>query len=187
MTPDKYAIILDELDAMDAELLHALELEELPHIKLNKGLNKMKHVLGIDLGTQIGISCLFIDGNERTYTRKLESNLAGRVRGVAAIIRQHATPECMGVVIEQPFGAHASALQALYAMMGAAVLACEENGLPWSLVHLSKIKSHATGKGNAKKPEMQAAAKARWGRDFTGDEADALWCAAYGMDSDLFK
>jgi hypothetical protein len=49
-------------------------------------------------------------------------------------------------------------------MLGAAVLACELAGLPWSAINLAKLKLHATGKGNAKKPDMQAAAKARWGK-----------------------
>jgi hypothetical protein len=44
-------------------------------------------------------------------------------------------------------------------MLGAAVLTCEQLGLSWSMVHLSTLKKHATGKGNAKKPEMHAAAK----------------------------
>jgi len=144
-------------------------------------------ILGIDLGTTCGVARLFVDGTESTHTRKSENNLAARVCSVAAEIERHNMPECIGVVIEQPFGAHARSLQELYAMMGAAVLACEKAGLPWSLVHLTKIKAHATGKGNAKKPDMQAAAKARWGRGFGEDEADAIWAAAYGMDNDLFK
>jgi hypothetical protein len=37
---------------------------------------------------------------------------------------------------------------------GQLVLACEQEGLPWSTAHLAKLKIHATGKGNAKKPEM---------------------------------
>jgi hypothetical protein len=44
-------------------------------------------------------------------------------------------------------------------MLGAAVLTCEQLGLSWSIVNLSTLKKHATGKGNAKKPEMHAAAK----------------------------
>ncbi|TWA97534.1 hypothetical protein FBZ96_106593 [Bradyrhizobium stylosanthis] len=72
-------------------------------------------------------------------------------------------------------------------MLGAAVLTCERLALPWSMLHLSKLKKHATGKGNAKKPEMQAAAKARWGKDLGEDEADAAWAGAYGLDSDLFR
>lgn len=40
--------------------------------------------------------------------------------------------------------------------------------------------------GNAKKPDMQAAAKARWGVSLKEDEADAVWAAAYALDGDLF-
>jgi len=40
-------------------------------------------------------------------------------------------------------------------------------------------KKHATGKGNAKKPEMQAEAKARWGKDLSEDEDDAAFVGAY--------
>ncbi len=67
-------------------------------------------------------------------------------------------------------------------MLGAAVLACEQEGLPWSTAHLAKLKIHATGKGNAKKPEMQAAAKTRWGVDLKKDEA--AWAAARGQFGD---
>jgi Holliday junction resolvasome RuvABC endonuclease subunit len=43
--------------------------------------------------------------------------------------------------------------------------------------HTATIKKHATGKGNTKKPEMLAAARAKWNdRTVIGDdEADALW------------
>jgi hypothetical protein len=43
-------------------------------------------------------------------------------------------------------------------MLGAAVLACELAGLPWTTAHLARLKIHA-GRVNAKKPQMQAAAK----------------------------
>ena len=79
------------------------------------------------------------------------------------------------------------ALQQLYSMMGAAVLTCEENKIPWILVNLGTVKKHATGKGNAKKHEMVSAAKVRWeGINFNEDEADAAHCAAIGKDKALF-
>lgn len=56
--------------------------------------------------------------------------------------------------------AHTS-IKALLPMLGAAVPACELEGLPWSTAHLAKLEIHATGKGNAKKPQVQAAAKTR--------------------------
>ena len=71
-------------------------------------------------------------------------------------------------------------------MLRVAVLACELAGLPWSAVHLSKLKLHATGTGNAKKPDMQAAAKARWGKDLGEDEADPAWAGAFALDLNLF-
>jgi Holliday junction resolvasome RuvABC endonuclease subunit len=45
-------------------------------------------------------------------------------------------------------------------------------------VGVGEIKKHATGKGNASKTAMIAAARERWSLDSVGeDEADALWCA----------
>jgi hypothetical protein len=55
-----------------------------------------------------------------------------------------------------------------------------------STAHLAKLKIHATGKGNAKKPDMEAAAKARWGVDLGEDEADATWAGAFALDCGLF-
>jgi Holliday junction resolvasome RuvABC endonuclease subunit len=71
-------------------------------------------------------------------------------------------------------------------MLGAAVLTCERLGLPWSMVNLMKLKIHATGKGYARKPDMQAAAHARWSADLGEDEADAAWAAAFALDTNLF-
>lgn len=70
-------------------------------------------------------------------------------------------------------------------MLGAAVLVCELAGLPWSAINLTKLKLHATGKGNEKKPAMQAEAKARWGVDLGEDEADAAWAGAHALDTGL--
>ncbi|MCK1734761.1 hypothetical protein IVA79_12515 [Bradyrhizobium sp. 138] len=69
-----------------------------------------------------------------------------------------------GVCIEEPFSGQFSSVKVLFPMLGVAVLACELAGLPWATTNLVKLKLHATGKGNAKKPEMQAAAKDRWGK-----------------------
>jgi len=122
----------------------------------------------------------------KSYIKRHESCLKGRVCGMADIINTYADHNCIGVCIEEPFSGQFSSVKALFPMLGAAVLACENNKLPWSLINLMTIKKHATGKGNAKKPDMQAAAKDRWGVDFSEDEADACWIAAYAMDTNLF-
>lgn len=72
-------------------------------------------------------------------------------------------------------------------MFGVAVYTCERLGLPWYPLNLMTSKKHATGKGNAKKPDMQAAAKARWGVDLGEDEADAAHAEAYALDHNLFS
>lgn len=52
---------------------------------------------------------------------------------------------------------------------------CEEMRIPYLGVPVGTIKKHATGKGNANKDAMKAAATAR-GWTFSDDnEADALW------------
>lgn len=53
-------------------------------------------------------------------------------------------------------------------------------GTPYAGVEVPVIKKEATGKGNAGKPAMVAAANARWGLELAedqNDEADALWIA----------
>lgn len=145
-----------------------------------------KYVLGLDLGTSLGVARLFTDGEIDAQTVWLEATIGARTVGVAGIVKRFAGPDCIGVCIEEPFSGQFSSVKALFPMLGAAILACELEGLPWSAVHLSRLKIHATGKGNAKKPEMQAAAKERWGVSLKEDEADASWAAAYAMDSNLF-
>ncbi len=54
------------------------------------------------------------------------------------------------------------------------VMMHEEN-IPFVVVGTSQVKKFATGKGNAKKPEVMLAVYKRWGREFTSDnEADAF-------------
>lgn len=60
--------------------------------------------------------------------------------------------DCIGVCIEEPFSGQFPSVKALFPMLGAAVLACELEGLPWTTAYLAKLRIHATGKGNAKKP-----------------------------------
>lgn len=79
-------------------------------------------------------------------------------------------------------GGHATAVG-----VGLVTVVLEEaadQGWETTNVHTSALKKHATGKGNAKKPDMVAAARARWEReDVTDDnEADALLVLAWALD-----
>ena len=111
----------------------------------------------------LGVCKVNLDGGLDAETVKLDASLVGRTTGIQKAIKGHASSLCVGVCIEEPFSGQFSSVKALFPMLGAAVLACELEGLPWTTAHLAKLKIHATGKGNAKKPNMQAAAKERWG------------------------
>lgn len=62
----------------------------------------------------------------------------------------------------------------LVAVIGMVAL---EYGLWVEGVPVSHVKKAATGKGNAKKAEIVAAARERWGVEITDDEADARFVA----------
>ena len=66
---------------------------------------------------------------------------------------------------------------------------CENMGVPYRGLDVGAIKKHATGKGNANKEKMLAAARAKWGDQVTDhNEADALWIADLAMsDSSVVR
>lgn len=58
----------------------------------------------------------------------------------------------------------------------------QETGIPYTGIPVATVKKTATGRGNAKKDAMVAAANSRWGLALTelkggADEADARWIA----------
>ena len=107
------------------------------------------------MGTAPGVSRVFIDGGLDAQTIRLEGNIgSGTVRG-NGIINRYAGPECIGGWVEEPFSGQFSSVKARFPMFGAAVLACELAGRSWPAIHLSRLKLHATGKGNARKPEIR--------------------------------
>lgn len=60
---------------------------------------------------------------------------------------------------------------------------CVELGVEYLGAPVGKVKKHATGKGNAKKPEMIAAAQKHVGLAITDDnEADAICILAWAID-----
>lgn len=59
---------------------------------------------------------------------------------------------------------------------------CEHHQIPYRGVPVGTIKKHATGKGNASKGEMIAAAKARGHAPADDNEADALALLHYAID-----
>lgn len=66
---------------------------------------------------------------------------------------------------------------------GVVRLALYENSVRFALVAPTSLKKFATGKGNAKKPDMLAAAFKRLGYEGSNfDEVDALWLRTMALD-----
>lgn len=60
---------------------------------------------------------------------------------------------------------------------------CAEHGIDHATVHSATLKKWATGRGNAKKPELQRLGALRFKpTTSTDDEIDALWLHAYGSE-----
>ena len=62
---------------------------------------------------------------------------------------------------------------------------CEQNSIPYQGVPVGTIKKHATGKGNASKDEMVAAAMRRGFNPADDNEADALAILQWAMEGEL--
>lgn len=138
-------------------------------------------VIALDLGTSTGWAVRTPDGaivsGTETFRpgrfegggmrylrfRRWLDDLAGRVQPLQAIyfeeVRRH-----LGVDAAHAYGGFLAVLTAW----------CEHAGVPYQGVPVGAIKRHATGKGNADKAQMLAAAVA-WGfRPSDDNEADAL-------------
>ena len=67
-------------------------------------------------------------------------------------------------------------------LLGILTATCEERGIPYRGVPVGTLKRHATGKGNADKDAMVAAARVRWEREpGDDDEADALLVLSWAL------
>jgi hypothetical protein len=101
----------------------------------------------LDPTTARGASRVDLDGGRDAQALRFEGNIGSRTVGVHGIIKGFAGADCVGVCIEEPRSGQFCGDKALVAMLGAAILACELAGLPWSTVRLGKLKSKPIGAG----------------------------------------
>lgn len=147
--------------------------------------------LGFDLGTKTGWAVLLADGSMRgcglidctpgrhespgfrfVRFRRSVREVLGAWPGCAVafeVVRRHE-----GTSAAHAYGAFRSHLLEL----------CEELAVPYLGVEVADVKRAATGKGNAPKEAVLAAARARWPEaplaTAAFDVADALWVADAG-------
>ena len=83
------------------------------------------------------------------------------------------------VVAEKPvvMPGRESAARVCFGLIATVEMWCETRHVEYREIQIGRIKKHATGRGNARKPEMVAAARARWPelRIVDDNAADALW------------
>lgn len=80
------------------------------------------------------------------------------------------------VTFERSAGQYKSSIIVQAELHGVLKIFCEENNIEYRAFSAKEIKQYATGKGNAGKPQMIAAAKEKLGYQGNDDnEADAIW------------
>ena len=146
-------------------------------------------VLGVDPGLKCGYALrVAFDGHPVAWTSgvwKLDGNrFEGggmrfvRLRGLFARMLDETRPDVVAVEeVRMHMGVDAAHLYGGILAIVQEECARRSPPVPYVGVHFSHAKIVATGNGNAKKPEMIAAARARWGVDLSADEADARWIA----------
>lgn len=99
-----------------------------------------------------------------------------------AVLDAH--PSLKLVVYEQPHNRGGAATEYAYGCVATLQAWCAEKGIDHTGVHSATLKKAATGRGNAKKPEMIALAKSKWPdiRIVGDDHADALHLWQYAQD-----
>jgi Holliday junction resolvasome RuvABC endonuclease subunit len=139
-------------------------------------------ILALDMATKTGWA--FWDGR-LVGSGVVNLGEENRERALYDLIRSNATVDF--VVVESPVSykgriSHGARLD------GAARLTCSLLGIGFMDVPNQVIKKHATGKGNAKKPDMIVAARERWGIEIIDDNhADALCLLGYILDRGEFS
>ena len=148
-------------------------------------------ILALDLGTQTGWALMGRDG---TITSGSESFKPQRFEGGGMRYLRFKRwlteiKQCVEVIDQVGFEEvrrHVStdSAHAYGGFMATLTAWCEHHEIPYQGVPVGTIKKYATGKGNAGKPEMIAAAKTRGFNPIDDNEADALalldWVLAQG-------
>ncbi len=145
----------------------------------------MTRVLALDLGTTTGW-CLLGGDDVKLGRWKLHRSPGEKGIQLGRLVRdavQEHEPDLVG--FEEPvFVTRGMAALALrYGLQMVVQVVCEQTKTAYLGVPVTTIKKHATGKGNAKKPQMIRAAKDASGLNLSADEADAYWVADYLINS----
>lgn len=148
----------------------------------------MHRAIGIDPGTLAGWAS-FNDGlvQAGTFRNAIKADEGRGMRYVKfeqslGALMDVVRPEC---VFYEDVHRHlgTTAAHVYGGLMAVLLMQCEKRGVPCKGLSVQAVKKHGTGKGNADKAMMVAAARAKW-PDIaleTPDVADALWILDLGL------
>lgn len=140
------------------------------------------NILALDLGTKTGWALWgeAIESGVQAFDLK-----RGDSKGMRYIYFNQWLPvmglHCGLVVYEQTHQRGGAATEVAAGFATRVQEFCAKENIEHATVHTGTLKKFATGKGNAGKPEMIAAARAKWpGAEIIDDNhADALWILEY--------
>lgn len=138
-------------------------------------------ILALDLGTQTGWALLDRDGDISSGTegfkpQRFEGGGMRYLRFKRWLTELKQVADGLDAVFFEEVRRHAGvdAAHAYGGFMAHLTAWCEHHQIPYQGVPVGTIKKHATGKGNASKDEMVAAARLRGHAPADDNEADAL-------------
>lgn len=137
------------------------------------------NILACDPATKFGFA--HSSGLCGTWDLSVRTDESKGMRLIRLLGKLAETKHSVGVdLVVYEAARHAASNRALVVqaeIQGALKLWCEQNKVEYRGYSPSEVKKHATGKGNANKEAMIAAAKARWPHSTIQDDntADALW------------
>ncbi len=144
-------------------------------------------ILALDLGTHTGWALRHLDGTITSGTVHFQSHRfeGGGMRYLRfkRWLSELLTSGDISEVYFEEVRRHAGvdAAHAYGGFLAHLTAWCEHRNIPYQGVPVGTIKKHATGKGNAGKAEMIAAARARGFNPQDDNEADALALLAWAL------
>lgn len=140
-------------------------------------------ILGLDLSTR-RTGAAFPDGNTTAWVPEARHDEPGRLHWLTRLLTATIGrwPDLQLIVAEDvAIGTYPMAAQALSRMHGVLLLTAHTHNVPVARVNPTRLKRYATGRGNADKDAMVAAARAAGAHVAGHDEADAWLLRALGV------
>ncbi len=140
----------------------------------------MTRIIALDLSsTRIGIS---VNGALSSHPFHPKDSLVAKMVEWRAMLPNLVRKADL-VVYEECFHRGPAGARAFFSLAMLTHLACHDAGVPCDCVNVSTVKKFATGKGNAKKYEMIAAAEEAGANPQNDDEADAYWIGRWAREN----